>query len=304
MSRRKFVKSSATAGTALAAGPLVALSADSGTKGERANAADQPGSKIQLGLVTYLWAKDWDLETIIKNLTASKVLAVELRSGHKHGVEIKISAEERQEVKKRFADSPVKLLGPGSAECFDHVDPAKLAKAIEDTKAFLKLSADLGASGVKVRPNDFHKEVEHEKTIEQIGQSLNVVGKFAGELGQQIRLEIHGGCSELPTIKKIMDIATDPHVGLCWNSNANDLKGAGLEQNFNLVKDRLGATTHIRELDSPGYPWDKLLELLVKIDYKGWLLLECTSPIKDAVAALSHQREVFDKLLAQARAKA
>jgi len=295
MSRREFVKSSVTAGTALAGGTL--------TKGERAMSAEPAGPNIQLGLVTYLWAQAWDLGTIIKNLTASKALGVELRSGHKHGVEIGISAEKRQEVRKRFADSPVKLLGPGSAECFDHVDQAKLAKAIADTKAFLQLSADLGASGVKVRPNDFHNEIEREKTIEQIGKSLNIVGKFAGDLGQQIRLEVHGKCAELPTIKKIMDIASDPNVAVCWNSNPTDLSGAGLEQNFNLVKDRLGATAHVRELDSRGYPWDKLMELLVKSDYKGWLLLECTSKIDDPVAALSHQREVFEQLLAQARVK-
>jgi hypothetical protein len=45
------------------------------------------------------------------------------------------------------------------------------------------------------------------------------------------------------------------------------------------------------------------MELLVKSDYKGWLLLECTSKIDDPVAALSHQREVFEQLLAQARVK-
>jgi len=294
MSRREFVRNSVTAGTVLAAGTL--------TKGEKVMAAEPRGAKIQLGLVTYEWAKDWDLETIIRNLTASQVLAVELRSGHKHGVEIAISAQQRQEVKKRFADSPVKLLGPGSAECFDHLDPARLARAIADTKAFLQLSADIGASGVKVRPNDFHKEVPREKTLEQIGKSLNLVGQFAGELGQQIRLEVHGQCAELPNIKKIMDVAGDPNVALCWNSNATDLKGEGLEHNFNLVKARLGATTHVRELDSPGYPWDKLAELLVRAEYKGWLLLECTSRIADPVATLSHQREVFEKLLAQARA--
>jgi len=296
MSRRQFVKGAAAAGAAVAAGVL--------SRPGNALAADPPGSKIQLGLVTYMWGAAWDLDTIFKNLSAAKVLGVELRTTHKHGVEPNISAEKRQEVKKRFADSPVKLVSLGSAECFDHVDAAKLEKAIEATKAFLSLSADIGCSGVKVRPNDFHKEVEHAKTIEQIGKSLNIVGKFAGELGQQVRLEVHGGCCELPTIKAIMDIATDPNVTACWNSNNADLKGDGLEANFNMVKARLGATTHVRELNAPGYPWDKLIELFVKADYKGWLLLECGSKVDDPVAALTQQRELFEKFLAKARGKA
>lgn len=295
MSRRRFVKNSVAVGTALAAGTL--------TRPEGALAADPPGSGVQLGLVTYMWGATWDLDTIFKNLAAAKVLGVEPRTTHKHGIEPGLSAEKRQEIKKRFADSPVKLVGLGSAECFDHVDQAKLDKAIETTKAFLKLSADVGSSGVKVRPNDLHKEVEREKTIEQIGKSLNIVGKFAGELGQQVRLEVHGGCRELPVIKKIMDVATDPNVAVCWNSNDSDLKGEGLEANFTMVKARLGATTHVRELNAPRYPWDKLIELFVKADYKGWLLLECDSKIDDPVAALTQQRELFEKFLAKAQGK-
>jgi len=295
VSRRNFVKGSLAAGVLLADG----IPAKHG----RAFADDSSGSNIQLGLVTYQWGKDWDVDTIIRNLQASGIKGVELRAGHKHGVEPDISADKRAEVKKRFADSPVKVVGLGSAECFDHVDPVRLAKAIEDTRAFLRLSADIGASGVKVRPNDFHKEVEREKTIEQIGKSLNIVGQFAGELGQQVRLEVHGGCSELPVIKKILDIAASPNVGACWNSNKNDLAGDGLEANFNLVKSHLSATTHVRALDTPGYPWDKLIALLVKAGYKGWMLLECSNPIADPVTALSRQREIFNQLIAKARGK-
>ena len=45
-----------------------------------------PGSKMKLGLVTYLWAKDWDIPTIIKNCTTTNILGVELRVDHAHGV--------------------------------------------------------------------------------------------------------------------------------------------------------------------------------------------------------------------------
>ncbi|HEY3319067.1 MAG TPA: TIM barrel protein [Planctomycetota bacterium] len=292
ITRRDFAKGTVALGAALAAGAL--------SRQETAVAADAP-TKMELGMVTYQWGANWDLDTIFKNLSAAKVMAVELRTSHKHGVEPTLPADKRAELKKRFADNPVKVIGLGSAECFDHLDPAKLEKAIQTTKDFLKLSADLGLSGVKVRPNDLHKEVAKEKTIEQIGKSLNVVGKFAGELGQQIRLEIHGGCCEIPTIKAIMDVATDPNVGLCWNSNDNDLHGEGLEANFKAVRSRLGATTHVRPLDTPRYPWDKLIELLVKSDYKGWVLLECGNKVDDAVAGLIAQRELYEKFVAKAK---
>lgn len=292
ISRRKFLaRSIQTAAGALAG---TALSSCSSLR-------RRPGSKMRFGLVTYLWGKDWDLPTLIANCEKSKVLGVELRTTHAHGVEPSISSQQRKEVRKRFEASPVILVGLGSNERFDDPDPDKLAKAIENTKAFVKLSYDVGGSGVKVKPNSFHKGVPREKTIEQIGRSLNVVGKFASDYDQQIRLEVHGQCAELPTIKAIMDIADNPSVGVCWNSNRQDLSGKGLEYNFNLVKDRFGDTAHVREFNTDDYPYQQLINLFVRMDYKGWLLLETISKPKDRVKALAEQRVLFAQMVAKAQ---
>lgn len=264
-------------------------------------AADQLGSKMKFGLVTYLWGKDWDLPTLIANCEKTEVLGVELRTTHKHGVEPNLDAQQRQEVKKRFDDSSVTLVGLGSDERFDSPDPARLRKALEAAKAFIKLSHDVGGSGVKVKPNDLHRAVPREKTIEQIGNSLNELGRFGADFGQQIRLEVHGSCSPLTVIKEIMDVADHPNVGLCWNCNAEDLQGEGLEYNFNLVKDRFGNTLHIRELDVGTYPYQQLLDLLVKMDYTGWVLLEARTNPEDRVKALLKQRRIWEEMLTKAQ---
>ncbi len=297
ISRREFLSRNAQA----AAGVLATATASNAALA--AAAADKPGSKMRFGLVTYQWGKDWDLPTLLRNCETAKVFGVELRTTHAHGVERTLNATQRQEVKQRFADSPVKLVGLGSNERFDDPDAAVLAKAIEATKAFVKLSRDVGTSGVKVKPNSFHKGVPRDKTIEQIGKSLNVVGKFAADYGQQIRLEVHGQCAELPIMKAIMDVADHPSVAVCWNSNRQDLKGKGLEHNFNLVKGRFGATAHVRELNSKGYPFQQLIELYVKMDYKGWILLEASSKPKDRVKALAEQAVLFKQMVAKAQAR-
>ena len=159
----------------------------------------------------------------------------------------------------------------------------------------------MGGSGVKVKPNDLPKGVGQKQTTEQIGRSLNELGRFAAELGQQVRLEVHGGCSRLPIIKEIMDVADHPHVGVCWNCNEEDLSGDGLEHNFNLVKNRLGATSHVRELNVGKYPYQELIRLLVRADYAGWILLECRQKVKDGVAAMIEQRQVFEQMVAKAQ---
>ena len=185
-SRRMFLRTGAAATTgALLSSPSALLR----------SALPPPGSSMKFGLVTYLWGQDWDLPTLIRNCTASKVLGVELRTTHAHKVEPSLNAAQRKEVRKRFADSPVTMVGIGSNERYDNPNPAVVAKAIEATKAFIKLSHDVGGSGVKVKPDRFHKGVEKEKTIEQIGKALNQLGEFAEGWGQEIRLEVHGQLS-------------------------------------------------------------------------------------------------------------
>jgi hypothetical protein len=292
-SRREFLKQSLGLGAlALATGPFC----DSLLFG-----AEKPGSKMKLGLVTFRWGQDWDLPTLLANCEKANVLGLELRTEHKHGVEPNLNDAERKEVRKRFADSPVVYIGHSVNECFDSPDPATLAKAIEKAKAFVKLSHDCGGSGVKVKPNNLHADVPHEKTIEQIGVSLNELGRFAADYGQSIRLEVHGTCAELPTIKQIMDVATEKNVGVCWNCNDEDLHGKGLEFNFNLVKNRFGDTAHVRELNVGNYPYQELMNLFVKIDYPGWFLLECRTNPKDRVAAMIEQREIWQKMVAKAQ---
>ena len=294
MSRRDFLGAAAV-GVGVAAGTL--------GRTRLAVAQEKKGADIRFGLVTYQWGKDWDLPTLIANCSKAGVLGVELRTTHKHGVEPSLTEAQRGDVRKRFADSDVKCVGIGSNERFDSPDAATLQKAIEATKAFIILSHDIGASGVKVKPDSFHKDVPKEKTIEQIGKALNEVAEFASGFGQQIRLEVHGQCCQLPTIKSIMDVADGDNVAVCWNSNPQDLEAPGLEHNFNLVKDRFGDTAHIHRLESKTYPHQQLLDLYVKMGYSGWLMLEEGEVPKDPAAELIEQRKLFDTMLEMSRTK-
>lgn len=253
---------------------------------------------MKLGLVTYLWGKDWDVPTLISNCQKSNILGVELRTDHAHKVESNLSSSQRKEIKKRFQDSSVTLVGYGSNYAYDQPNPDDLKKSIESTKEYIILSHDVGGSGIKVKPNQFHEGIPHDKTLEQIGIALLELGKFGADYGQEIRLEVHGnGTQELPNIKKIMDVANHPNVGVCWNCNNEDLIGEGFEYNFNLVKNRLATTVHVRELNIGSYPYQHLITLLVKMEYQGWILLECRTDPKDKIAAMYEQHKVFNEMI-------
>lgn len=229
---------------------------------------------MRLGLVTYNLAADWDIPTIIKNCEATRFEGVELRTTHAHRVEVNLSKEQRLEVKKRFQESNVTLFGLGSTFDYHSPDQAKLRHDIEATKEYIVLASDVGATGVKVRPNALPQEVPVEKTLEQIGRALREVGEFGKDYGQAIRLEVHGtGTSFPPHIKTILDAANHPNVGACWNSNKTDLDGEGWDHNFNLLKSRINAV-HLTDLFQEDYPFRKLLTGLNEIGYDGFCLAE------------------------------
>jgi sugar phosphate isomerase/epimerase len=253
---------------------------------------------MQLGLVTYNWGKDWDLPTLIKNCQQTGFRGVELRSTHKHGVEPSLSSAERAEVAKRFSDSMVELVGLGSACEYHSPDAAVVKKNVEETKAFIHLCHDCGGTGVKVRPNGLPPNVPIEKTLAQIGKALGEVAEYGEGFGVQIRVEVHGrGTQELPNMKTIMDAADHPNAVICWNSNPTDLTGQGLEYNFNLVKNRLGATVHIHDLISD-YPWAKLFALLKSVNYQGWTLVEEGADTADPIRVMKYYRLLWERMTA------
>jgi len=277
--RRDFLS---TAG--ITAGALGLQAALPGTAGaaDRKSFISHPAT-MHLGMVTYNLGQDWDIATIIKNCEATHFEGVELRTTHAHKVEVDLSKEARSEVRKRFADSKVQLMGLGSIFDYHTPDQAKLRKDIEATKEYIVLAQDVGATGVKVRPNGLPKEVPVEKTLAQIGHSLAELGDFARDHGQVIRLEVHGTASSFPPhIKTILDTANHPSVGACWNCNQSDMDGEGWDHNFDLLKAKI-FSVHMVDLFSEDYPFRKLLTGLNATGFHGFCLAEIpqsTDPIR------------------------
>jgi len=231
---------------------------------------------MRLGLVTYNLAADWDLDKIIEMCTIHGHEGVELRTTHAHGVEVNLSEKERTVVRKKFESSAVELAGLGSAFQYHYRDPEEVRRNIEGTKEYARLAADVGAPGVKVRPNALLIDdgVPEEETLQQIGRSLAECGEYAATLGIQVRLEVHGHLTSDPKrIARILQHCGHPNVFVCWNSNDADLVDGSIEESFNLLADRI-TLVHMRDLAAPGYPWLDLLRSLRRMDYGGFCLCE------------------------------
>lgn len=283
--RRKFLQTTALGSLGIVAGQSV-----QGSSPSRSEKKVNPPF-LKIGLMTYNLAKEWDTDTIIKNCTETGYLHAELRTTHKHGVEVSLSKKERLNVKKRFEDSDLEAISLASAFKYHSPNPKELKKNIEGTKEYLQLAADVGALGIRVFPNEFPKDVSREKTIEQIGKALAEVGEFGYNLGVDVRVCAHGrGTAEIPVVKSIFDASGSNHVYMNWNCNPTDDDGAGLEANFNTIKDRIKGI-HLHEMYSE-YPYRKFFSLLRESGYKGYCNAEIAAS-SDPIRVMKYYKALF-----------
>lgn len=227
-----------------------------------------------LGAVTYNVLKDWDLETIIKNLESAGFEAVELRTGHKHGVELSLTPPEREAVKKRFQNSKVRLLSFGTTCEFHSTDAEVRKKNVAEGKRWIELAHDTGAWGVKVRPNGLPDGVPQDVTVGRIADCLRELGEYGKGRGVEIWMEVHGRATQNPPVSAaIMRATNHPQVGACWNCNPTDIVNGSVKPSFELLKPYI-KSCHITELANPSYPWREIFSLLREAKYERYTLCE------------------------------
>ena len=260
-------------------------------------ARGRSAGRFHLGLVTYNVAKEWDLDTILRLCREAGFEGVEFRTTHAHRVERTLTATERQEVRKKCKDAGLLQTSLGTVCEFHSPDPMVVRKNIDDCREWVLLANDIGARGVKVRPNGLPKDVPEEKTLEQIGRALAECGAFARDHGVEIWVEVHGDQTKVPArMRRIMDVCSHPSVGLTWNSNDTDVEDGSVAKSFALLRPDVRCC-HITDLRST-YPYRELFSLLDRSGFTGFTLCEFpeTVPASNGAAWLKGYRERWETL--------
>ncbi len=229
---------------------------------------------MHLGAVTYNVLKDWTLGELIPQLEAAGFTAVELRTGHKHGVEPSMPTPERERVKRLFERSKVRLLSFGSTCEFQSPDAAVRKQNIDVAKQWIDLAHDTGAWGVKVRPNGVAPGATVDRTTGWIADCLRELGDYGAGRGVEIWMEVHGKITQDPPVSAaIMKATRHAQVGVCWNSNPTDVENGSIRRNFDLLRPWI-KNVHINELADIRYPWRELFTLLRTSKYERYTLCE------------------------------
>ena len=256
---------------------------------------------FKLALLTYNMARHWDLAALLAKVEGLGFAAVELRTdqGHAHGVEVALTKAERAKVRAQVEASGVALCGLSSGCKYDSLDGAELRKHIDQTKALLTLSADVGAAGLKVFGNNFHEDqgVVRDATMAQVGDALKECAQFARPLGVEVRFEMHGDFNPWKYAVRVVELAGEPNLSLIYNCDARDMVGGSIADTWTHVAPYV-RHVHLHDL-TDAFPYRELFRLLTQAGYTGYSSAELPDST-DPERVLRYYRALWEAYVGEA----
>ncbi|NCO42827.1 MAG: hypothetical protein AUJ96_10405 [Armatimonadetes bacterium CG2_30_66_41] len=229
---------------------------------------------MKLSLLTFNIARDMPLEEVIRVAKETGFAAIEFRAeaNHAHGVEPSLSAEERQQVRRKMEDAYLATSCIGTSSRFESPDPEARKQMVEHTKQFVELASDLHCGRVRVFGNDLPKGVDSADCTKYVGDCLRELGEHAEPLGVDVLLEMHGQFNFWQYTLAAVEHAAHPRVDIVYNCDPRDVIAGSIAETYSHVWDRI-RHIHLHELDS-SYPYKELFGLLRTDGYDGYLSSE------------------------------
>jgi len=231
---------------------------------------------MKLSLLTYELGKDLTLDELLEICARYGYKGIECRAqlGHKHGVELETTSEQRSEIKAKFAASPVDLAGISTGCCFHYRDAAERQENVDIAKQFIDLAVDVGAPKIRVFGNEFPEGSDKDEVIENVGQCLREIGEYAEGTGVDCNLEMHGDFYYWEYALRSVEIADHPSIGIVYNSDPRETKLGPIGASMDPIKPYL-RHIHLHGLEAPNYPYPELFRILRNMGYAEFASLEC-----------------------------
>lgn len=229
---------------------------------------------MKLSIMSYQIAKDWDLETYLEVARRTGCVGVEFRVelGHRHGVELERTAEEREAIRRRCEEAGIEVACVATGCRFHYPEPDRRAEEVARAKQYVELAAALGCGRIRVFGNDLPEGIEKRRVVGFVGNSLREIAEFADPLGVDVLLEMHGDFNDWRTAVAAAKWANHPRVGIVYNCDRRDIVDGSVRECLEGIEDLLRHVHYHSLLDA--YPYRELLALLKKMGYDGYLSAE------------------------------
>jgi sugar phosphate isomerase/epimerase len=239
---------------------------------------------------------EWDLDTILKKASEYGYEGFEPRveAGHKHGIELALTKDERRLIRTKCEDSGIILSCLATSVKYSSPDEVEYRENIKNCKDHIVLASDLGIKLLRVFGGRIPepKEENREKFYNRIAKGLRDDGLFADEHGVNLCLETHDDFCRVKNAVEILRRADCPGVSVNWDFTHSILHGDDPKEAYPLIK---GKVTHLHTRDNKykgeGKPFPAEKSEFIKEDmYKDWEdahLGEGDMPVKEVMKIMA-----------------
>jgi sugar phosphate isomerase/epimerase len=256
-------------------------------------------SKLKIGATDWNLRKGASPESVA--LAASIGLdGVEISFGRAQPGEAKLPADSPGTIaayKRAFAEHKIGVAGT----CVDalHVNCLMNDRlGVKWLSDGIRLSRELGSKTL-LMPSFFDCEMKTQALIDSTASAIKEVAGEAGRAGVTLGLEnTLSAVENLRIMEKVgspyLKVYYDPRNAVRWNHDPFKeipMLGASRICQFH-IKDNAGY------LGEGGFPWDRLMPVILDLGFTGWANLETSSPSKDVAADMRRNLGYVRRLMA------
>ncbi|MDD3726417.1 MAG: sugar phosphate isomerase/epimerase [Candidatus Ratteibacteria bacterium] len=205
------------------------------------------------------------------------------QTGHKHGVEITTTANERKEIRKLFSESGIECACIATSIRYCFTDETKREKEIDITKRFIDLAVDTGCKRIRVFGGEPDMVISFDDAIKIVAEALSKVKDYAKDNMVCVCLETHDFFSRADIAAAPVKMVNSPFIKINWDIMHPFTKMMTIEEAFTELKgliehchihDGIYDKARVPKLALMGegeIPYNIAVRLLKNAGYKGYL---------------------------------
>jgi|GEM_PF-5675583 len=257
------------------------------------------GEFITFGFSTADWGRDWDILLLIETLQEIGINQVELGEGHAHEISPALTPGQRTTRRDQFQEAGILVTGMQLTSKVTAEDEASIATLVDNLKQTIRLSHDVGGSGVRVNLGDLKGDTA---LIANTAKALKEMGEFAIGFGQEIRVEAWAGDTSLDDLVAVLKATNDDQVRIAFGVRNAEKGGEKVKEDFAKVQPYLGGVVLIEtQPSSEAAPFAALANLLVEADYDGRVVLTTKAAAIDVKTDIVQQKTIWEQQIKKAR---
>ena len=232
---------------------------------------------MKWSLNTYRTGQEWDLDYLIDLVGRTGYHGIEflMDFDQRHGLEWDTPRERWDEIGDKMKTAGLAVASLTSCQKFDSPEREERDQSVRRVERVIDMADFFGCRHVRVLGDKFADETRGE-VVENVGQCLGVLGRYAQPYGIAVSIEMHGSFTSPDAALEAVQIAGEANVGLVFNCVWPEVTSATVGAFHERIAPHV-TMVHTHRVEEPqqiGF-YRSMFTKLREIGFEGYISNEC-----------------------------